>query len=583
MPSSHEPQTQANRPAIGGRNASTPSLSRSGQPAQSPSATQPLTSHKQSGHKFNTSRAHSVGRAHAARNPSYGKNINKLPRIASAQPDELPMTSKLNRRSHSRTPSASPQEQLVNRGGSQVPLSRNRSNASLKRNLSNVSLKKRNVLKTETARPAKQDTLSRQSKSKNGRARPHNPTVRFEVGSEDEDEDPDEGWTEASRSQSPVATRNGSAAPEPNTQSQTPPSRDPQTPQSSNPPSPIDSPDRTKRQKPTRSASNIENGLQSRQSSTRHLDADVITSRLLQRRPQHNAPPKMSTISATATPGNHSPRSYGQSQGSTLNGTPGLREDGVSRFIGENLSATPGDSSSMSARAHQEEKNSRAKANGSQKRAKSTANLSSEPEEHEQGAALTVRTKQAPTSTYNPALPSRTQQKQLLQRAKSNVEPQQLMPASAVNGALRPGPSALGGLGPGYGDGQNPRLQRQFEQKTGQEYLVVRRYRNPIGDAIARYNEFPGNKKNRRIPPQMGREYVNSGDGRMGLSQSLKEPRNREMAGSSDSTGAIASLEGARGSKDDSGGRPERGDRDRQAIEEMLRRIWDRVDPPVGE
>ncbi|KAI9702841.1 MAG: hypothetical protein M1836_008055 [Candelina mexicana] len=582
MPS-HEPQPPIKRPAIGGRNASTPSLSKVGQPVQSPSATPPpLTSYKQSGHKMQ--KQHTVGRAHAARNPSYGKNINKLPRIASAQPDELHMTSKPNRWSHSRTPSASPQEQPIKKGGSQVSLPRNRSNVSLKKNLSNVSLKKRNGLKTETARLAKQENPSRQSKQQNGRARPHTATVHFEVGNEEEDENegPDEEWTEASRSQSPIATRNGSTGPESNIRSHTPPPRKPQTPQSSNPPSPAESPNRTKRQQPNRSASSTVNGLQLQQSSTRNLDADVITSRLLQRRPQNNAPPKMSTVSATATPGNHSPRSYGQSQESTLNGTLGLREDGVSRFIGENLSDTPGDSSSMSARAHKDENRSRIQANGSQKRNKSMGNISSQPEQDDQGASSPTKAKKPPSSPYHQAPPSRTQQKLWLQRASSNIEPQQLMPASGVNGGLRPGTTSLGGLGSGYGDGRDPRLQRQFEQ-TGQEYLVVRRYRNPVGDAIARYTELPGSEKNRRIPPSTSKVYLDGGDGRMGLSQSLKESRNREMAGSSDSSGAIASLEGARGSKDDSGVGSDRGDRDRQAIEEILRRIWDRVDQPVGD
>ncbi|KAI9709650.1 MAG: hypothetical protein M1812_007628 [Candelaria pacifica] len=579
MPS-HEQQPQVKRPTIGSRNASTPSLSRTEQAAQPASATPPLTSHKQSGHKLQ--KQHPVGRAHAARNPSYGKNINKLPRIASAQPDERPMTSKPNRQPHSPTLSASPQEHSIRKGGSHVSLPRNRSNVSLKKNLSNVSLKKRNGPKTDTARFAKQDNLPGQSKLQNGRARPHNATVHFEVGSEDEDEDPDEGWTEASRSHSPIATRNGSAGPELNARSHTPPPRKSQTPQSSNPASPVDSPKRTKRQQPSRSASNLEDGLQSRQSSTRHLDADVITSRLLLRRPQHNAPPQMSTISATATPGNHSPRSYGQSHGSTLNGTPGLREDGVSRFIGENLSGTPGDSSSLLARAHREEHDSPIKPHGSQRRAKSLANLSSAPEDDEKGAASTANAKQPPTSSYNQNLPSRTQQKLWLQRASSNIEPQQLMPASAVNGGLRSGTSALAALGSGYGDGRDPRLQRQFEQ-IGQEYLVVRRYRNPISDAISRYSQLPGSDKNRRIPPKASNEHVDGGDGRMGLSQSLKESRNREMAGSSDSSGAIASLEGARGSKDDGGVRSDRGDWDRHAIEELLRRIWDRADQPVEE
>ena len=101
------------------------------------------------------------------------------------------------------------------------------------------------------------------------------------------------------------------------------------------------------------------------------------------------------------------------------------------------------------------------------------------------------------SKTIDPLLlPSRTQRKLWLQRASSNMEPGSVMPVtlprstSILIGAgahHSVAPMAVGGVSAG-GDSNariDPRLQRQFDQ-TEAEYRVVRRFRSPVAEAVAR-------------------------------------------------------------------------------------------------
>ena len=118
------------------------------------------------------------------------------------------------------------------------------------------------------------------------------------------------------------------------------------------------------------------------------------------------------------------------------------------------------------------------------------------------GVAAASSSSSSKTNVVDPLLlPSRTQQKLWLQRASSKMEPGSVVPAtlprstSIVIGAgahhFVP-PIAVGGIGGGGGGGGSggkcridPRLQRQFDQ-TEAEYRVVRRFRSPVAEAVAR-------------------------------------------------------------------------------------------------
>ena len=134
---------------------------------------------------------------------------------------------------------------------------------------------------------------------------------------------------------------------------------------------------------------------------------------------------------------------------------------------------------------------------------------------------------------YIPPQQSRTQQKLWLQRASSNIEPQQLQmaPSAALNGlglhggSVFPLTSSTSSL---VGDSRDPRIRLQLE-RTGLEYLVVRRHQDPVGKALKRLEQLPGTA-GKRIPAGSPRKKGDSGSG---LSHSLKERRGGKSARSS--------------------------------------------------
>lgn len=97
-----------------------------------------------------------------------------------------------------------------------------------------------------------------------------------------------------------------------------------------------------------------------------------------------------------------------------------------------------------------------------------------------------------------PAETSRTQQKLNLQRASSVIEPGQSV--AGVGGVIGASP-LIGVGGPGYdgGSSRDPRVGKLLE-RTGMEYLVVRRYQNPVARSLNRLTHLPGMDKSKRIP-----------------------------------------------------------------------------------
>lgn len=249
----------------------------------------------------------------------------------------------------------------------------------------------------------------------------------------------------------------------------------------------------------------------------------------------------------------------------------------VSRFVGG--SGTPSENSPF---LNNRKNEGRAKqVNDDMKRAQSMGNLTrpDQDRDDEEESVLAPRSRKSSTGhAYVPPQQSRTQQKLWLQRASSNIEPQQMAPGVAMNGLAGlhggiGGTSLVGGAG--Y-DGRDPRIKLQLE-RTGLEYLVVRRHQDPIGQAIKRLSQLPGAEKNRRIPAHRPKTSTEQGanTGRYGLSQSLKESRSRAKEGNKQNVnGATSSYEGQSGSLEDGNMSDRGGDNSDQGA--ILRSMWDK-------
>lgn len=409
-------------------------------------------------------------------------------------------------------------------------LGRNSSATHLKKNQSHVSLK-RNQSSSDVAK---------KSKSSHGTTKRPS-SVHFEIGDEPEVEpEHEDAWEEASSTASPALSRSASR---PNSAKQSVNNSQPDTPSHSF--------------KPTTSVVAPANAPTEKQNSRYPAaDAKVITERLLQRTPSYNTT-QMSL--ATATPAKvtssrpSDPLENSQGDGSNSNGTSqfGSKEEIVSRFVSG--SGTPSESQFL------KRKDSEPNVQEDMKRAQSMGNLTRRDSSEER--ALAPRSRKSSTSNaYVPPQLSRTQQKLWLQRASSNIEPQGMTPGAAINGLsnIHGITGALPILGAGY-DGRDPRIKQQLE-RTGLEYLVVRRHQDPVGLALKRLNQLPGADKNRRIPSQRKNEV--GGRRSLGLSQSLKDPRRNDNAAAKSSYGSQGEASG-------------RGEDD-EGISAILRSLWEK-------
>ncbi|CZR51914.1 uncharacterized protein PAC_01791 [Phialocephala subalpina] len=418
-------------------------------------------------------------------------------------------------------------KKLGKQSSSSTNLKKNSSHVSLKRNRSSVDVQKRpRSAQGHEKRPA---------------------SVHFEIGDQEDVWEEASTGTSASPALSRSAFRSAVSSGQPSAKSSA---------NNSQPQSPPHSPLPTKIPAATTNA----NGSNEKQNSRTSADAKVITERLLQRNPSHHNTTKMSLT--TATPAGHSPESLAKSQSSTLNGTPqtGSNNEVVSRFVGG--SGTPSENSPF---LHNRQRSDPPKAAVDEvKRAQSMGNLTRRDSDEESALAPRSR-KSSQSSNYYPPQQSRTQQKLWLQRASSNIEPAQMAPGVALNGIHGGygGTSLVGGAG--Y-DGRDPRVKLQLE-KTGLEYLVVRRYQDPVGKSLKRLNQLPGAEKNRRIPPQ---RTESSGVNRYGLSQSLQSRRGGKDK-SSPANGA-GSYDGQSGSLNDAGISDRANDDD--GVGAILQAMW---------
>lgn len=506
------------RPATGGHHRSTSSTHSQ---THSPSTTPPQQT-KQKGHKHVVS----TGRIHT-RASSSSKGLPKLTTKAHGNEGSHTDMRKLTKNSSATT---------LKKNSSHANLRRNRSTADVPRKLKEVQVK----------RPA---------------------SVHFEIGSnQDQDQDQEDGWEEASSSASPALSRSASRSAVSSNQSSAKPSAD-----NSQHQSPVQS------HPPTRTTDGS-----SEQHHARHsTEGKIITERLLQRTPSLNTT-KMSLATATPTTAGYLPDDMKSQGPPSVNSTPnvGSKDEVVSRFVGG--SGTPSENSPFL--HHHKNLSQDAKHLAEEvKRTQSMGNLAARcnnRDDDSEESALAPRTrKSTQPHAYIPPQQSRTQQKLWLQRASSNIEPQQMAPGVGMG--------ALSGLhGAGY-DGRDPRLKLQLE-RTGLEYLVVRRHQDPVGIALKRLEKLPGMEKMRRIPKKDG--AAAAGAGRYGVggghSQSPKESRMRGKGPASSTSnggggggggGGRSSYDAAAAQASSPGDASERGGGgEDDGVTAILRSIWEK-------
>ncbi|MCJ1319919.1 hypothetical protein MMC15_005255 [Xylographa vitiligo] len=541
------------RPAINGRTSSAQSLSRA-----SPSSGLPSDPHKAPAHKLHRAHTSTLGRLPHARNPSYGKNLNKLTKLNATHGGEEGGVSRNQSKQKLHSPSTSPSTKDIRRNSSNVSLPRVASKTSVKRNSSNLSLKRNGSSATQLGKTGRPTTPLRNShtKTKTKHNTLINSTGNFSVGS---DEDQDEDWTEESNSQSPSTTRQSSEG------ARTRPGSPPREQlinqrQAALPDSPPESPATVSSTEAPPEALHNQSAIPySNYSSTRPPDADAVTSRLLRHHASQKLQPQLSSISATGTPGTHTPPIYTANE--TPSTDPSMLADGVSRFLNTDaasgsaggsvahlhsaLSALQNPTPSHNSRTRSPSPNPSAVAADSVRRAKSTGNLnpaSTTPN-------TTESTKRAPPSyTIDPHSTRRaggnTAAKQELWRTQVNIESP--TPHAGPVLAIRASSGLPGMLG------SEERRARLWERAEG-EMGYLRRFRNPVLEGVGR---VVGKGKGRRKKADDGerdKERGRTKDGRESRPASQKGERRSVRF-------ETAGAEGAGGEK---------------GVDGILRRLWD--------
>ncbi|KAL2019881.1 hypothetical protein VTK56DRAFT_9056 [Thermocarpiscus australiensis] len=419
-------------------------------------------------------------------------------------------TAKLNRRQGSLSPDRgtglphAPHHHR--RATSELKLSRDSSSANLKKDPPHTNLR-RNRSQGEVGRRTKSTTSLRRSAS--------NPTVdklrnkgsvrvQFNLGDEEQEDDLDDEWVDASTSASPLLSRRGSAV---------------SSGQISNRPPGDENPPLMPHREDTSqhpAAEDTQDGAQSLPRNNTSSHNLYLTSRILSRTPSHGAPPMMSTETVSVRPSSSRQQSQSGSslgQGPKLCGTPGTtaQSELTSRFVGHNShdpgSGVPDESFMMAANRGGV---SRAAGIGMPRRRQSTGNLSqataggadsnlTDEDDIGHGALATASRPRRSGDYVVPRDVNRTQQKLNLQRASSSLEPAHPHPGIGI------GPAGVGaGAGPLIGvptsyDSSNPRIAKLLE-RTGTEYLTVRRHLNPVARSVARVMQLPDVQNNRPIP-----------------------------------------------------------------------------------
>ena len=469
-----------------------------------------------------------IGGRHHARVPS-SKHLHK---------HQASSTTKLNRRQASPSPErdigigAQLQAASHRRATSDLNLSHGASVTHLKKNSSHTALKPVRP-KIEVGKRSKSSANLKRSLSNPAVHKLKSTNVHFNLGDDGQDDGQEDGqedeWVDASTSASPLLSRRTSVVSGGQSSTEHPASRASSRPHSSPAPSQQYATGTT----PPSGINSVAHSLDQRTSSYKQY----LTSRLLQRTPPQRAPPKMSTENVTVRPpssGQHSPDSGDSREtASTLSGTPRLpslvrpgssgKEELTSRFVTNNSqeagSGVVGESFLVQAnRGGLSRTALHGKTSNGPRRPQSMGNLAQAEQDDLiraqrmeaddsvltdgdeakiSGLAAGARNRRYGAYTAPRGEMNRTQQKLDLQRASSSLEPSHHRPAMGMG--LAGVSAAAGPLVGGSGfENRDPRLGKLME-RTGMEYLVVRRYQNPIARSITRLTQLPNADKARRI------------------------------------------------------------------------------------
>ncbi|KAF5027638.1 hypothetical protein F66182_264 [Fusarium sp. NRRL 66182] len=461
-------------------------------------------------HRHNQ-RQHTVGHLHHARGPAT-KAAPKQPKLSRRHtdtPNEVQQQqnhrraasdAKLSSRdSSSGNLAKSSSQTRLDKSSSSTKLVKSPSHSKLKRNRSHTEVGKRT--RSAELKRASSTTIVYQPQTSAGKSQVH-----FDLGNEEDE------WVDASGSNSPYLSRKGSLNSS-NHSVHHPDDR----PGSSRPITPSDL------AVLSTAADQQQDDPEEQHSSSPDRETahqkEYLTSRILKRTPSHGAPPQMSADLVQISPRRFAPASADTRESGTLTGSN--QDELTSRFV-----EAAGSGLTSQGSFYRPPRGDFDRFNDPPQKPRSVTSLQGDREDRREPPTSAPREEVddsalAPKAAQRSAAPSahasRTQQKLNLQRASSVIEPGQAV--GGVGGVVGHTP-LIGVGGPGY-DGANSRDPRvgKLLERTGMEYLVVRRYQNPIARSLERLNHLPGMNKTLRIP----RSNTASANGKRSMDLTMRQ------------------------------------------------------------
>lgn len=426
-------------------------------------------------------RQHPVGRLHNARAPAKQPKLHRRhtsPPDSENQPQQRPSATSSGPSSQSSHRRAASDAKLSSRESSSANLTKSPSHTKLRRNRSHVEVAKR-PKSTDKLKRAASTTIVYQARAASNSSKAQ---VHFDLGDDEQDVQDDE-WVDASGSNSPYLSRKGSINSSAHSQAA--------SASDSRPVTPNDRASTERRSEDAQPSVPVQPRM-SAPEQERVQHKEDLTSRILRRTPSSGAPPQMSADLARVVPRHFAPASAEDREVPLMGSN---QDELTSRFVeaaGSGLTSE-GSFYRPTRRFDDAPKNPLSVASLPNAREGPDLTIVPDPIDDSALAPKTSRRTAAP-----PAQASRTQQKLNLQRASSVIEPGQAI--GGVGGVVGVTP-LIGVGGPGF-DGatsRDPRIGKLLE-RTGLEYLVVRRYQNSISRSLDRLSRLPDVEKSLQIP-----------------------------------------------------------------------------------